>query len=207
MKLGLLTDIHEHVGYLRLALAELEDAQVDQIVILGDVFETGRQLDETCRLLAGAAAIGVWGNHDYGLCVDPTDESRQRYSPDALKFMASLRPRIAQWGCHFSHVEPWLDPQRVEDLWYFEGLPDDQRKRDRIFASVPQEIMFGGHYHRWLLTRPDVLQSWAADRPIQLTDGRYFVVIGALCEGNFATFDTETRELTPRQASEPSPKR
>ncbi|MBS0205455.1 MAG: metallophosphoesterase family protein [Planctomycetes bacterium] len=201
MKLGLITDIHEHVGYLRAALIQLEQERVDQIVILGDVFEHGRYLDETCQLLSSVAAIGVWGNHDYGLCVAPTDESRQRYSADTLRFMESLQPRMIQWGCHFSHVEPWLNPEQLEDLWYFEGLPDEQHKRDRIFAAVPHEIMFGGHYHCWLLTRPNDIQPWTADHSIRLTDGRYFVVIGALCEGSFATFDTDTLELTPRQVT------
>jgi hypothetical protein len=32
---------------------------------------------------------------------------------------------------------------------------------------------------------------------IALTDERYFVVIGALCEGRFAILDTETSLLTP----------
>lgn len=197
MKLGILTDIHEHVGNLRSALQNLQREQVDQIVIIGDVFETGRQLNEACRLLADARAIGVWGNHDFGLCVDPTDESRMRYSSDALRFMGTLLPRLKLRDCHFAHVEPWLDPEKLEDLWYYDGVPDDDRKRDRIFAAVPHRIMFGGHYHRWLLIRPDGADGWQGERSVHLTDGRYFVVVGALCEGAYATFDTESCELKP----------
>jgi len=59
MKLGLLTDIHEHVEFLRLALARFERQRVEQIVVIGDTFETGQRIDETCRLLAEARAIGV----------------------------------------------------------------------------------------------------------------------------------------------------
>ena len=197
MKLGLLTDIHEHLGHLRSALRNLQREQVDQVVIIGDVFEMGRHLNETCRLLADANAIGVWGNHDFGLCVDQTDESRARYSPDALRFMASLLPRLNHGGCHFTHIEPWLDPGKLEDLWYYDGIPDDDRKLDRIFAAVPHRIMFAGHYHQWLLTRPDGIDGWHGERSVHLNDGRYFVVVGALCEGAYATFDTESCELKP----------
>ena len=197
MKLGLLTDIHEHLGHLRSALRSLQREQVDQVVIIGDVFEMGRHLNETCRLLADVNAIGVWGNHDFGLCVGQTDESRARYSPDALRFMASLQPRLDLSDCHFSHIEPWLDPSKIEDLWYYEGVPDDARKLDRIFAAVPHRIMFAGHYHQWLLTRPNGIDGWQGERSVHLNDGRYFVVVGALCEGAYATFDTESCELKP----------
>src|SRR4051794_40977768 len=37
--------------------------------------------------------------------------------------MAALRPRLEVEGCLFVHVEPWLDPERIEDLWYFDDEP------------------------------------------------------------------------------------
>ena len=197
MKLGLLTDIHEHVRHLRSALQQLRSEQVDQVVVIGDVFGQGRKLDETCELLADANAIGVWGNNDFGLCFEPNDESRSRYSAVALRFMASLQPRMEKWNCHFSHIEPWLDPEKLEDLWYFEGPPDQHGKLDRIFNAVPHRIMFAGHYHQWLLTRPSGIDAWRGEGSVRLTDGRYFVVVAALCEGDFATFDTESCELKP----------
>lgn len=199
MKLGLLTDIHEHVANLRVALDYFHEAQVDQIVLIGDLFEQGRRMDETCRLLSEAGAIGVWGNHDFGLCVQPTDESRARYSADSLRFMASLNPRLQLEDCLFCHIEPWLDAQRLEDLWYFEGPPDQHGKLDRIFGATQQRIMFAGHYHQWLLARPDGIDQWQGEQSISLTGDRYFVVIAALCEGAFATFDTDSCELKPFQ--------
>src|SRR5947208_2163570 len=68
MRLGLLADIHEEVDLLRLALDRFRHEAVDQVVVLGDVAETGERLTETTLLLAGAGAVGVWGNHDFGLC-------------------------------------------------------------------------------------------------------------------------------------------
>ena len=83
MKLGIITDIHEHVECLRAALDELA-GQVDQVVMVGDVVETGERIEETCQLLSDAGVIGVWGNHDFGLCCDVSEETRETYSQDVI---------------------------------------------------------------------------------------------------------------------------
>jgi predicted phosphodiesterase len=197
MKLGLITDIHEHVEHLRTALRLFRSEGVEQIVVIGDVFEMGIRIEETCRLLAEAKVVGVWGNHDFGLCVDLDDDIRGKYPPAVLDFMTSLRPRLEVSGCHFSHVEPWLNPEELADLWYFDGPPNEHGQLERIFDAVPNRIMFAGHFHRWLLATPDGISDWTGDSPIRLEQGRYFVVLGALCEGHFAVFNTSTSELMP----------
>ena len=70
-------------------------------------------------------------------------------------------------------------------------------KLERIFNAVPNRIMFAGHFHKWLLATPKGIEDWKGDSPIRLDKGRYFVVIGALCEGHFAAFDTNTSEVDP----------
>jgi predicted phosphodiesterase len=197
MKLGLITDIHEQTQHLRTALSLFRKKDVEQVVVIGDVCEMGERIEETCRLLVAAKAIGVWGNHDFGLCVDLDDGIRQKYPSVVIEYMGSLKPRLLFGDCHFTHVEPWLDPENLADLWYFEGPPDDQGKLERIFNAVPNRIMFAGHYHSWLLVTPDGMREWKGDSPIRLDHGRYFVVVGALCEGQFAIFDTDSSELLP----------
>ena len=59
MKLGLITDIHGHVEYLRTALDQFRRKGVEQVVVIGDVFEMGVRIEEACQLLAGAKVIGV----------------------------------------------------------------------------------------------------------------------------------------------------
>ena len=59
MKLGLITDIHEQVEHLKTAIDRFQAECVNQIVVIGDVFEMGERIEETCRLSAEAAAIGV----------------------------------------------------------------------------------------------------------------------------------------------------
>jgi predicted phosphodiesterase len=151
MKLGLITDIHEQNDLLQIALRRFEQDQVDQVVVIGDLLLTGEQIHETCRLLSGAKAVGVWGNHDFGLCVEPDQEMVAKYGPAVIEYMTSLRPRFDIAGCHFTHVEPWLNPEDVLELWYFEGPPVEHGKLARIFDAAPNRIMFAGHYHKWLL--------------------------------------------------------
>ncbi|MFM2094362.1 MAG: hypothetical protein RIS70_1486, partial [Planctomycetota bacterium] len=79
MKLGLITDIHENVPALAAALRECRRSRVDRVVVLGDLFEYGHHIEETCSLLAEARAVGVWGNHDFPFCMEPESSCVDRY--------------------------------------------------------------------------------------------------------------------------------
>lgn len=197
MKLGLLSDIHEHVEPLALALARFRQQKVDRIVFLGDVYHTGEALEETCRLLDDAGVVGVWGNHDFWLCGREKEAERADYGPAVQHVMQALKPRLELADCHFSHVEPWLNPESLRELRYYDGAPDEHRDFDRIFHAVPNRMLFAGHFHKWLIVQPDGIVAWDAIHPIHLEQGRYFVVVGAVCQGDSAIYDTETCELTP----------
>jgi hypothetical protein len=198
MKLGILADIHEHVKELRRAIDLLSGRGAERFVVLGDVIETGKRVEETVGLLRQVRAVGVWGNHDVGLCFDPDERACARYSAAVLQFMGGLQPRLEIDGCLFTHVEPWLDPHRLEDLWYFGGPPDSPEKLARSFAAVPHQFLFIGHLHRWLLGTPGGLLPWRGEGPVRL-DGRerYLIVVHAVWDGNCALFDTATKELVP----------
>ena len=112
MRIGLLADIHDDALNLRRALREFDRQHVDQVVVLGDTvtWPDPEPVAEVARLLQAAGAIGVWGNHDLGLCHEVDEAMRRTWAPDVLKFMSTMRPRLELGPCHFSHVEPWLDP-------------------------------------------------------------------------------------------------
>ncbi len=86
-------------------------------------------------------------------------------------------------------------------MWYFDGTPDEHGKLERIFNALPNRLIFAAHYHKWLLVTPAGVEAWQGETPIRLDEERYFVVVGALCEGQFAIFDTVTSELTPFSAA------
>ncbi len=201
MKIGLVSDVHEAVEELAAALGELRRRGADVVVSLGDacdVFQPRSQALETVMLLREAGAVGVWGNHDMPLCMEVDEKVRQRYDPAVLEYMAGMRPRLVLEDCHFSHVEPWLDPMKAEELWYFEGPPDTPEKVGRSLAAVPQQTLFVGHMHRWLAADAGGCLGWQGTGPLELAAGkRHLVVVAAVVDGSCGVFDTQSRRLEP----------
>ena len=190
MKLGILADIHEHDDELRRAIKVLQQHRADRIVVLGDVCELGERMEETVSLLRDVAAVGICGNHDGGFCFEPSEKIRQQYSTTVLDFMGSLQPRLEIDGCLFTHVEPWLDPNKIEDLWYFDGPPDSAEKLARSFAAVPNRVMFIGHFHRWLLGSKTGVLPWHGEGAINLeVSTQHLVIVNAVWSGHCALFD------------------
>jgi len=198
MRIGLLTDIHEDVDHLQIALARFRRAAVDRVVHLGDVFGTGRRIAEAVRLLDEAGAVGVWGNHDFGLCLDPPRSLRERFPRPVLDFFAGLRPRLELGDCLFTHVEPWRDPLDINHLWTHDGPPTAPRKLALSFAAAPQRMLFMGHVHRWSVATPAGPVPWDCHSPIRLDPpGRHLVAVGPVCDGRCGIWDAEANTLTP----------
>jgi hypothetical protein len=198
MRLGLLADIHESNDHLRMALGVLRQERVDQIVVLGDVLDVGKHIEECCELLREVGAIGVWGNHEFGLCQHPDEGLRRNYSQSVREFMASLSPYLEIEGCLFQHIEPWLDPYEIVDLWNFDGLPYSTERLAKSFAAAKNRLMFMGHLHHYFAATPARASDWRGEKPIRLEpENRYLIGLAAVCDGNFAIFDTTTCELFP----------
>ncbi|HSQ57692.1 MAG TPA: metallophosphoesterase family protein [Gemmata sp.] len=201
MRIGIVTDIHDEVAKLAAALSELQKRGVDAIVSLGDTSD----LHGKCEDIAGVAsalrsfgAIGVWGNHDYGLCRDISEETRLRFPAEVLEYMATMRPRLELGGCHFTHVEPWLDTENIEDLWCIEGDPEDPERLEKSFAAVQQRALFIGHFHRWTAISDKGKLEWNGGTRLTFEpDRRYLVIVGPLFRGDFAIIDTDQWILEP----------
>jgi hypothetical protein len=205
MRIGILADIHEAIEPLRLALAEFRARRVEGVVNLGDACDTftpvGRSAD-VVALLRAAGAVGVWGNHDIGLCNQVSDKVRLDTDAEVLEYMATMRPQVVLEDCRFSHVEPWLDATRVENLWYFDGVPDTPEKVNRSFAAVPERFLFVGHFHRWLVMTPAGAVPWDGEGPLELREAaRYLIGVAPVVSGWCAVFDTRSSMLTPIRCS------
>jgi hypothetical protein len=203
MLIGIVTDVHDDLERLVAALDRLRVLRCDRVVCLGDATDfhgPHNRAWEVARRLRDAGAVGVWGNHDFGLCRDVPLEALDNPDPEALAYYATWQPRLALGEYHFSHVEPWLDPNDPVALWYFDGPPDTPDKLARSFAAVPHPAMFTGHFHNWLAGTEDGPLDWQGDRPLVLDPPhRYLIVVGPLFGGVFATLDTVTRTLTPHR--------
>jgi hypothetical protein len=203
MRIGIVTDIHDDVERLSAALDQLRAQQCDTIISLGDASDyhgAHNRAWEISQMLRDAGVIGVWGNHDFGLCRDVPIDVLKSPDPDALAYFATWQPRLEVAGYHFSHVEPWLNPEDVVDLWYFDGIPDTAAKLARTFSAIPHLAAFVGHFHRWYAGTPSGPLEWTGDRPLVLNPAsRYLVVVGPLFAGAFSTLDSNSRTLTPHQ--------
>jgi predicted phosphodiesterase len=197
MRLGILADIHEEVELLRRAIDLLSRHGADRFVVLGDVFETGRRIEETVPLLREVQAVGVWGNHDLGLCDRPTPAVRAKYAGLILEYMQTLRPRLELESCLFTHGLPCWDAADPA-VYYLGERPETPEGLAHSFAASSQLVSFVGHFHRWLLGTAEGILPWRGERPLSLSlTDRYLVVIHAVSQGHCALFDTEAGLLTP----------
>jgi hypothetical protein len=203
MLIGLVTDIHDHVEPLARALDLFRRRGVDQVITLGDscqAFTRHSRAAEVVGLLRGANVIGVWGNHDMGLCHEVDERARQRYPAAVLGYLATMKPRLCLGECHFSHDEPSVDPYDAQSLWARdedETLDLAGRARQG-FAAVAQRLLFVGQYHRWLAVTEAGPLAWRGDRPLIMQGAsRYLVIVGPVFQGHCAVLDTEQCELCP----------
>ncbi len=201
MHLGLVSDVHSHPIELARALALFRQQRVDRVITLGDTIDAFARSEgaaEVASRLLDAEAIGVWGNHDFSLRGDVPERTRVRFPEVAMAFMARMQPRLVLGDCHFSHREASVDPDDVIQLWDVTEQPLDLLERaTQGFQAVPQRWQFVGHYHRWwAATSAGVV--WAGDGPLRFEPTeRYFVVVGATCEGLCGILDVEQRMLQP----------
>ena len=194
MRWGLLADIHEAVEALASAVSELRARRVDAFVMLGDVLAYGERIDETVALLAPLPGVGVWGNHDFGLCGEVEPSARVRFSASALEYFSRLRPWAEAEGCRFQHIDPHLDPEKFEDLWQFPSAEE----RISGLARCPHARVFMGHLHGWAVFTPEREIAWSGKEPLRYRRGqRYLTVVHAVLDGWCAVLDSERDELEP----------
>jgi hypothetical protein len=202
MRLGLVTDVHNHAAGLAAALAVFRERGVEQVVTIGDTCDAYARdtgAGEVAALLDACGAVGVWGNHDFTLCRDVSAEVRGRFPPAVLDVMARMQPRLTIEGCHFSHKESSVDPHDVAQLWDIgDGTLDLMERAVLAFGAVGSRWQFVGHYHRWWAATPEGPVDWAGPAPLCFEPGRrYFVVVAAVCHGWCGVLDIDRGELEP----------
>jgi len=206
VRLGLVTDVHNHAAELSAALSVFRDRGVDWVVTIGDTcdaFAEEEGAGAVAALLAECSAVGVWGNHDFILCREVPAAVRNRYPPVVLEVMAQMEPRLVIGDCHFSHKESSVDPYDVAQLWDISDVPLDLMERARLgFGAVGSGWQFVGHYHRWWAATPAGPVDWTGDGPLRFEPGqRYFVVVAPVCEGWCGILDTDRGLLEPWRCS------
>ena len=197
MRLGILADIHGNVENLRRAIDRLGQEQVDTFVVLGDVIYDSRNATEVVDLLRACEAVGVWGNHDLGLCVDPDSEMRALYTDAVLEFFSTLHSRFELGEILFSHTLPNQDASDPSSYYLGPRLHEDDAL-DQCFAQFPHRLIMIGHFHRWFAANSEGRIPWEGIKPIGLSpDTRYFFAIHAVMDGFAAVLDETQNLLLP----------
>ena len=199
MRIGILADIHADIENLSKAIDRLRREEVDSFVVLGDVIFDRRNASETVALLTQCSAIGVWGNHELGLCVDPEDDVCALYTAEVMQFFGTLNAHLELGDVLFSHTFP---DQNARDpvAFYLGGEPHQQGALENCFAQFPHRVIMAGHFHRWFAATPSGQLAWQGEQPIKLeSDKRYFFIIDAVMNGWAAVFDEEQNVLIPIQ--------
>jgi predicted phosphodiesterase len=199
MRIGVLADIHGHVENLRKAIERLTREQVDRFVVLGDVICDSRNAIETVAILKDCGAVGVWGNHELGLCVDPNDAIRATYTEPVMEFFSTLTSRLELDDLLLSHTLPNQDAS--DPLSYYLGpRPHMDRALNDCFSHFPHRVMMVGHFHRWFAATPAGRIAWNGCEPMKLkAEARYFFVINAVMRGWAAIVDNDRDVLIPIQ--------
>lgn len=197
MRIGLLADIHEDIAMLRVVLERLSPLNVDQLLLLGDIAFDGTRVLETVEMLRPWSPVGVWGNHDLGLVSGSTSELGDRFDPSVIDFFGTLCPQLVIGDAFFKHGLPsWdaLDPV----VYYLGGAPWVDGCLSHEFSQCSQSLIFGGHYHRWLLGTSEGILEWRGETSVEFADTeRYFMVVDSVFHGAFGVLDTEQRIFTP----------
>jgi predicted phosphodiesterase len=210
MRIGLLADIHSHFRELEVALAILRVQGLDSIITLGDsidAFGCPEKAGITAELLLENRVVGVWGNHDMSLCIEPNPSLRARFPAPVFEFSKSLMPSIGGEDLWIAHREPSINPMDAQAMW---SLPPEDFNLEDLAAEQlavhPDRFMMIGHYHRWFAAKPGGALEWIGDKPLTFSSRRsIFLTIAPVFDGFCAVLDIqkgskgETLTLEPYQ--------
>jgi predicted phosphodiesterase len=191
MRLGLLADIHGDIDNLKKVLARLSAESVDRFVVLGDVIYDSRDASETVAILNDIRAIGVWGNHELGVAVQPDEEVGELFSDEVLEFFSQLSPLRDLGDVLLSHSLPTIDA--LDPVAYYTGpRATDLEAANACFTKFGHRIFLTGHLHRWFASTAGGHLAWDGSEPVQLLpEERYLFVIHAVMDGYAALLDTD----------------
>lgn len=152
MRIAIVSDIHSNLAAFEEVLADIDRAEVDRIVSLGDNIGYGPDPEEVLQLIRTRNIPSIMGNHELAL-VDPSflswfnnaarrslEINRELLSPSSLNYIRTLEPTLTMHGYLFVHGVP---PDSITS--YLFEVSD--RELLKILPCLDQELSFVGHTH------------------------------------------------------------
>lgn len=212
--LAVFSDIHANRQAFSACLEAARVRGAEQSLLLGDFVGYGADPEwavDTVMALVEGGALAVRGNHDSaigspreGMNVEAQiaiEWTRGRLGAEQRRFLAELPLSVADGDRLYVHSEA-SNPAR----WIYVRSTAEAA---RSLIATSAHVTFCGHIHRPALYSMSVTAKMTGfvpktDVPVQLTRGRqWLAVLGSVGQPRdgdpaaaFATFDTETRELT-----------
>ena len=212
MRYGLISDIHGNLPALRVALAELRNRGVDQLLCMGDLVGYGPWPNECVAEIAAQGAVSVAGNQDLaavGKLPEATlsdharlilDWTRSVLEPDAVTYLetlplqASVHPalRLAHGSLE--------DPER-----YIFRVEDAEQQLARLKEVDPAaDMLLLGHTHKAMAYGPAAgMRRFAPRKPMDLTENAYLLNPGSIGQSRerkpwarVALLDLDRRQVT-----------
>jgi putative phosphoesterase len=163
MRIALISDIHGNLVALEAVLADIERADVDQIICLGDVATLGPQPRETLQRIKDLNCLCILGNHDHYL-LDPSILRDYMDAPWFANSVAWCAKQLKEEDFQFLHTfQPLIELplQAPHKLLCFHGSPKSNTdiilamtpptNVDELLAGYRTTVMAGGHTHMQMM--------------------------------------------------------
>lgn len=146
MKIGVVSDVHNHVEALEYALEQLRGC--DLVLSLGDLVSDYRVDPRVVKLARDARIEGIAGNHEKGILMVPGSRVRARLTPDDLAFLEAL-PAQRSYAADgktiaVAHGAPWDDAAHYCCAYLF---PHDHAGLTRAATDSKADVVLLGHTH------------------------------------------------------------
>jgi predicted phosphodiesterase len=188
MRLGVISDIHANLPALEAVMAEIDDADVDEVWSLGDVVGYGADPDACATVVKERTTLSLVGNHDLAV-LDELDLST--FSPAAadavrwtkraadagtIAYLRDLEPLDISRDAAAYHASP-RDP-----VWEYVLWPEQAAECMEVQAK---RVSLVGHSHLALHFGPGPGREVRAEQPgegstVDLSEGRWLLNPGSV---------------------------
>ncbi|MDP6041846.1 MAG: metallophosphoesterase family protein [Candidatus Latescibacteria bacterium] len=213
-RIAIFSDVHGNLEALQIVLEKIDEANVDQIICLGDVIGYGADPNACLQHVCDVSDIVIAGNHDWAAVgledpgfFNPVALAAIQWTVQVLEeghadFLRSCSLFKDEGSCRYTHASPG-DPGRWE---YYLHDPEDG------WTSLIQtdfQMCFVGHSHRAFACSTSQKTTLMREGEIQLSnEDRYLVNVGSVgqprdgdARASFVVWDREKGNLQLHRVS------